>query len=148
MALRNLTMIISGAGLVTTAAWPDDGAPRRVPVRLQLVADALSGAAPGSVAAPASGLSVARTTDPTDPAALSGRRAALVAAMQEWSGVTSATLRTSALAVLAASRVATLPQEATGAPRHQDEETVFEAFFRGVQGHSSPDLLTGRGGRR
>ena len=100
------------------------------------VVDALRGASH----LPESGLST--VTRRADLIGLGARRAAVAAALQEWSGATSGTLRTTALAVLAASRVSKLRQEATRASNGQVQETVFEAFFRGVEGRAAQEPIS------
>jgi len=146
MRANGLTMIIGGDALVADDARPETDSPTEAPAaspaRLQQVTDAL---AAGTAQSRGTGLSVAR---PSDPNALSARQAAVAAALQEWSGATSGTLRTTALAVLAASRAGKARQEATRAANDPHEETVFEAFVRGVDGPSAALPRTGRGGWR
>jgi hypothetical protein len=115
--------------------------------RAEQVAAALAADARAASASPSNaGEPAALTT--ADPAALQARQAALAAALQDWSGPTSRQQRTTALAVLAASRTAGVVQEATRAKQGAAEETVFEAFFRGVEGFASAQLMTGRGGQQ
>jgi hypothetical protein len=146
MSSSGPTMIIGDGSLARGAGRPDTEVSAAVSARLQRVADALDAGAAAAMSAVGSAMIIGvRTADPTG---LNARRAAVAAALQDWSGTASGTLRTTALAVLAASRTEKVRQEATRAAHHPHAETVFEAFVRGVESQPAPQVLTGRGGWR
>ena len=142
MSLRGLTMIIGGESRTADPGHHDLPALPPEPLRLQLVVKALA------AGASASRLAGAPTARNADRSALVARRAAVAAALQEWSGVSRGTFRSSVRPAPAASRAACVRQEATRASHHPYEETVFEAFSRGVEGHPVPQLRSGWGGRQ